>query len=124
MLDLKKKIWMVKQKELGKLTDFEIASAQKVTRMTLHRLWVKYKQGGVSLLENKQAGRPKESLPEELKRLILRVKIETGFGIRRMEGILDLKGVHIPHNKIHSILSESGLVEHNPKKGRRYSYVR
>ncbi len=48
MLNLKKKIWIVKQKELGELTDSEIASAQNITRMTVHRLWRSYQEKGIS----------------------------------------------------------------------------
>lgn len=124
MLDLRKKLWIVKQKRLGKLTDLEIASVQKVSRMTVHRLWVKYKTGGEAALENERLGRPEQEISVDVRELVLKTKKETGFGVRRIEGVLGLKGVRIPHNKIHEILSEAGLVEHNPKKGKRYSYIR
>jgi putative transposase len=124
MLNLKKKIWIVKQKEIGKLTDSEIASVQKVTRMTVHRLWVKYNQYGEDALKDKQLGRPKQDIPNDIKNLVIKKKKETGFGVRKIEGILNLEGIYIPHNKIHEILTEVGLVEHNPKKGKRYNYIR
>lgn len=122
MLSLKKKEWIVKQKEKGGLTDSEIASAQKVSRMTVYRLWVKY--GQQESLESEQVGRPKQEVSKKVRDLVIKTKKETGFGVRRIEGVLGLKGVHVPHNKIYEILNEAGLVEHNPKKGRRYNYVR
>jgi len=124
MLTTGKKVWIIRQKEKGVLTTKDIASAQKVSSRTVERVVKAYREDGLSALEGKQLGRPKQPIPINIQKLVLKTKKQTGFGIRRIEGTLDLKGVHIPHNKIHSVLSESGLVEHNPKKGRRYSYVR
>jgi len=122
MLKLKKREWVVKQKEKGRLTDSEIASAQKISRMTVHRLWIKYKRE--ESLESQQVGRPRQEITKEVRNLVIKTKKQTGFGIRKIEGILGLEGIHIPHNKIHKILTPAGLVEHNPKKGRRYRYIR
>lgn len=116
-------MWIVKQKEKGKLIDSEIASIQKVTRMTIHRLWVRYNEGGIKALENKKLGRPKQTIPKSIRNLVIE-KRRQGYGIRKIEGLLDQEGFHIPHNKIHGILKEAKLVEPEPKKGRRYNYIR
>lgn len=124
MLTLNKKIWIIKQKEKDELSTKNIASAQKVSRRTIERLYTSYKLYGLSVLKGKPRGRPKEPVQESIKQLVIKTKKETGFGIKRIEGTLGLKGIHIPHNKIHEILTNVGLVEHNPKKGKRYHYIR
>lgn len=124
MLDFRKRKWIVFQLEKGNLSVVDIARAQKVSRQAVYELRDKYKQLGLSGLEDKPKGRPKQEVSKDVKDLVLGTKKETGFGVRRIEGVLSLKGVHIPHNRIHEVLSENGLVEHNPKKGRRYNYIR
>lgn len=123
MITLKKKVWIVKQKEGGVLSTRDIASAQKISNRTVERIVKAYRERGLSALKDKRLGRPKQLIPDHVRELVIKTKKQTGFGIRRIEGVLELRGFHIPHNKIHSILSESGLVEHNPKKGRRYNYI-
>ena len=124
MLTQKKKLWIVREREKDILSIKDIASAQKVSRRTVERLWRAYIENGSSALEDKPKGRPKQEIPKQVRNLVLRTKKDTGFGVRRIEGVLGLKGIHIPHNKIYEILSEAGLVEHNPKKGRRKNYIR
>lgn len=124
MLTRNKRLWIVREKERGVLSVKDIASAQKVSRRTVERLWKSYIENGSSALEDRPKGRPKQEVPKQVRDLVVKTKKETGFGVRRIEGILGLKGVHIPHNRIHEVLSKAGLVEHNSKKGRRYSYVR
>ena len=102
----------------------DICKAQRVTRKVFYTIKNTYKQGGLTALEGKQLGRPKQDIQENIKKLILKTKKEKGYGIRKIEGVLDLKGIHVPHNKIHEILTEANLVEHNPKKGRRNKYIR
>ncbi len=124
MLTQKKKLWIVREREKGVLSVKDIASVQKVSRRTVERLWKDYMENGLSALEAKPRGRPKQRVPKHVRDLVVKTKKDTGFGVRRMEGVLGLKGVHIPHNRIHEILSEAGLVEHNPKKGKRKNYIR
>src|SRR3989344_7271265 len=123
MLNYRKRKWMINQYEKG-MPVTDICKAQQVTRKVFYTIKDAYKQGGLSALEDKQLGRPKQEIPEDLRKLVIRKKKETGFGIRRIEGILDLESIHLPHNKIHEILNDAGLVDNNPKKGKRYKYVR
>lgn len=114
---------MLKQYDKG-MSVTDICKAQRVTRKIFYDLKEGYKRYGINALQDNQRGRPKEPVQESIKQLVIKTKKETGFGIRRIEGILGLKNIHIPHNKIHEILSNIGLVEHNPKKGKRYNYIR
>ncbi len=49
MLNFKKRLWIVKQKEEGHLKDQEIADSQNVSRMTVNKLWRVYKHAGLCL---------------------------------------------------------------------------
>ena len=123
MLDFRKRKWMIEQHKKGRsVTD--ICKAQRVTRKVFYDLKKRYEQHGFCSLYDKPKGRPKEEIPEPIKKQVIRLKKEKGYGIRRIEGVLDLEGIHVPHNKVHEILTNSGLVEHNPKKGRRHNYIR
>lgn len=123
MLTQKKKIWIIKQKEKGILTTKDISSSQNISRRTVERLYNKYKTEGIDSLQDKQLGRPRQPISRDIRSLVIE-KRKQGNGIRRIEGLLDKEGIHVPHNKIHSILRESGLVEPEPKKARRYNYIR
>lgn len=114
---------MIEQHKEG-MSVTDICKAQKVTRKVFYDLKGRYDQYSYYALYDKSRGRPKQPLPDNVRGLVINEKKTTGFGVRKLEGTLSLKGVHVPHNKIHEVLSKAGLVEHNPKKGRRYNYVR
>lgn len=123
MLNFDKKKWIIKQKELGHLTDTEIADSQNITRMTVNRLWRTYQQRGLEALKEKQIGRRVDEIPENIRKAILE-KRKQGYGIRTIEGLLSLDGIKISHNKIHRVLRVEGLVIPEPKKARRRHYIR
>lgn len=122
MLNFKKRKWIIKQKELRNLTDTEIAGSQNVTRMTVNNLWRAYKQHGLFALRGKPKGRKADEIPENIRKAILK-KRKKGYGIRKIEAMLNLDGIKISHNKIHRVLKEEGLVIPEPKKGRRKKYI-
>lgn len=123
MLNFRKRVWIVKQKELGHLTDTEIADSQKTTRMTVNNLWRIYKQNGLEALREKLRGRKADEIPEKIRQAILE-KRKQGYGIRTIEGLLSLDGIKVSHNKIHRVLRAEGLVIPEPKKARRRHYIR
>ncbi|EMR74774.1 integrase family protein [Thermoplasmatales archaeon SCGC AB-540-F20] len=45
-------------------------------------------------------------------------------GAIALEKILDVRGIHIPHNRIHRILKEEGLARDEPHKQRRRKWIR
>lgn len=124
MLNVEKRLWIIKQRELNKLSVSEIASVQKVNRRTVERIWGAYNYHGKQGIVPKEVGRPKQKIPDDVEELIIKIKKNNGFGVRKIEGIIGLKGIKISHNKIHEILTNANLIEHNPKKGRRCNYIR
>ena len=120
MLSLEKKKWIIKQKELGRLNDSQIAMSQSISRRYVQKIWSSHKENG--LLEM-PLGRPKEEIPSRIKDNIIKLRKE-GHGIRRIEGLLKLKGISVSHNKIHNLLTQLGMVVSEPKKGRRKNYIR
>ena len=123
MLNFKKRVWIVKEKNKGILTDREIADSQNVSRMTVNNLWKAYQQNGLDILKEKPLGRKADEISSTVKQAILE-KRKRGFGIRKIEGLLALEGLKISHNKIHRFLREEGLVKPEPKKALRKKYVR
>ena len=81
MLSLQKKKWIVKQKELGQLTDSQIAMAQGVSRRYVQKLWAIHITTG---LKDNPLGRPEVELPFAVKQQIVDLRKE-GHGIRRIE---------------------------------------
>ena len=120
MLSLEKKEWIIKQKKIGKLTASQIAMSQGISRRYVQKIWVTYHKEG---LKEKPLGRPEEELPLETKDRIINLR-KQGHGIRRIEGLLKLKGVSVSHNKIHRLLTKLNMVTPEPKKGRRKNYIR
>lgn len=123
MLNFEKRLWIIKQKKKGVLTDKEIAGSQNVSRMTINKLWRVYQQRGIESLRNKHLGRKADEIPSTVKQAILD-KRNLGFGIRKIEGLLALDGIKISHNKIHRVLRRDGLVKPEPKKALRKKYIR
>jgi len=123
MLNFKKRVWIIKQKEKGHLTDKKIASSQNVSRMTVNKIWRLYQNKGLEALQDKSLGRKVDEISSRIKQAILN-KGKLGYGIRKIEGLLNLDGIKVSHNKIHRVLKEEGLVKSEPKKGRRKKYVR
>ena len=123
MLNFRKRKWIVTQKFKGHLSDIEIAKAQNTTRMTVNRLWRKYRNENISSLQNKPVGRKPTETPENVLNEILTLRQEN-HGIRSIQGLLEKKRIHVSIKRIHNELKKRNLVIQEPKKGRRYNYVK
>lgn len=123
MLTKEKKEWIIRQKEKEVLSTKSIADAQDISRRTVERIWKSYQENGASALSQKQIGRQEIELPFAVKQQIIDLRKE-GHGIRRIEGLLKLRDMHVSHNKIHKLFKRMNLVVPEPKKGKRKSYVR
>ena len=123
MLNFIKRKWIVIQKSKGHLNDTEIAKAQNTTRMTVNRLWRKYQNGGVSYLQDRTVGRKPTGTPEHVLAKILNLR-QQNHGIRSIQGLLEQQGIHVPIKRIHNELTKRNLVIQEPKKGRRYKYIK
>ena len=123
MLDFNKKIWIIKQKDKGDLTDSQIASAQRITRRHVQRLWTKYTSEGLAALKEKSLGRKIDIIPKAMQDKILALRRKQ-YGIRKIEGLLKQEGLAVSKRKITKILQENNLHVFHPKKGKRYRYIR
>lgn len=123
MLNFKKRKWIIDQKNLGNFTDSELASAQKISRRAVQKIYANYKIRGISSLTDKIRGRKPTETPEAVLNEIIKLRQE-GYGIRRISGLLDQKNIHVPIKRVHNELRKLKLIVPEPKKGRRYHYVR
>lgn len=123
MLDFKKRLWIVKQKEKGKLTDAKIAVSQQITRRAVQKIWHNYKLYGSDILRDKPKGRKVDAIPLAIQEDIIRLR-KKDYGIHKIRGLLEQKDVYISRRKITKVLKRCNLHIPNPKKGRRYDYIR
>lgn len=123
MLNFKKRVWIVKQKERGTLTDSEIASAEKTSRRHVQRLWVRYHVGGLEALREKPRGRKVDAIPIAHQQEILRWR-KKQYGIHKIRAMLRQDRMDISKEKIDKVLRWHQLHTPSPKKGRRYHYIR
>ncbi len=123
MLNFRKKNWIVTQKARGKLTDSEIASVQRISRMTVNRIWCAYQTDGLNALMNKPAGRKIDEIPKRIQDKILLLR-RKDYGIIKIGELLDHRGIKVSKRKITRVLKFHNLHTPEPKKGKRYKYIR
>ena len=117
----KKKIkWIVREVERREQGVWSIARQQKITPRHARRVVKKYKNDKDPKL--KKCGRKPRDITEEEKRLVIKTYKEYLESATMIEQILDEKGVHINHNRIHKILLEAGFAKPNPKKQKKRKY--
>lgn len=119
----KKKIrWIVKEVERRDKGLYTIAQIQKITPQHVCKVYRKYR--GVKDPVLKQCGRKPRLITEEERNLVIDTFKEFRVGATMIEQILDEKGIHINHNRIHRILLEEGLSKQEPKKKKTRKWVR
>lgn len=121
-LNFKKRKWMIKQYEKG-VPISQICKAQNVTRRVFYLTLEKYESSGLDSLRDKTRGRKPTETQEHILKEILKLRRE-GHGVRRIEGLLHNQGIDVPHNRIRNELKKLKLINPEPKKGRRYNYIR
>ena len=117
----KKKIkWIVREVERREQGVWSIARQQKITPRHARRVAKKYKNDKDPKL--KKCGRKLRQITEEERKLVIKIYKEYLASATMIEQILDEKGVHINHNRIHRILLEEGLAKPNPNKKKKRKY--
>lgn len=101
---------------------YTIAKLQGITSRHARRVHRKYKCVKDPALQS--CGRKPKPVSEEERKLVIKTCKEYLVGATMIELILDEKGVHIPHNRIHRILLEEGLAQQEKNKQRRRRWVR
>ncbi len=122
MLNFNKRKWMISKCEEG-MSISDICKAQGVSRQTFYNLKEDYSKKGIEALRDKFVGRRLDSIPPKIQDKII-AKRKEGNGIRRIEGLLKQEGIKISDREIRRTLIEKDLHIFEPKKGKRYKYIR
>lgn len=123
MLDFKKRLWIVKQKERGELSDGEIASVQQTSRRHVQRIWMWFQDDGLKALQDRPRGRKVDAIPFAYQQEVLRLR-KKHYGIHKIRGMLERNGIAISKQKITKILMQHKLHVAAPEKGKRYHYIK
>lgn len=119
----KKKIkWIVKEIERRDKGVYSIARSQNITKQHAYKVHRKYKDCKDPVLN--KPGRKPRPITQEERKLVINTYHEFKVGATMIEQILDEKGVHINHNRIHRILLEEGLAKQESKKKKKRKWVR
>lgn len=119
----KRKIrWVVREVEKRDMGVYTIAKVQDISSRHARRVHKKYRKiKDPALLK---PGRKPKPVTEQERNLVVETCKEYLVGATMIEQVLDEKGVHIPHNRIHRILLEEGLATQEKNKKRRRKWVR
>ena len=121
-LNQKKIKWIVKEGDKREQGFWTIAQTQKITKQHAYRVYKKYK--GIKEPRLLPCGRKPKPIADEERKMVINTFNEFQVGATMIEQILDERGVHINHNRIHRILLEAGLAKHEPKKKNRRKWIR
>jgi len=121
-LNQKKIKHIVKEGDKREQGFWTIARIHHITPQHARKVYKKYK--GIKEPKLLPCGRKPEPITEEEKKLVIDTFNEFQIGATMIEQILDEKGIHINHNRIHRILLEAKLAKHEPKKKNRRKWVR
>ena len=115
--------WLIQEKLRGRGSG-ELALIQKMTRRRIEQLWQNYRKAGVTPTL-KKPGRPKMNRDLKEATMILEAYDQHRLGAVNLERIINTKqGVHIPHTRIHEVLSMNSKATPQPNKQRRRTWVR
>ena len=123
-LNQKKIRWIVKEMEKGERSAYRIAKMQQISTRGVREIYNTYKRTGEYLYPCKPGRKPTPISPEEKKLILVTRKKHPLVGAVALEKIMDMQGVHIPHNRIHRFLKDEGLAKDEPRKQRRRKWVR
>ena len=123
-LNQKKVRWIVKEMDKAERSVYRIAKIMNVTPQwarALHRVYHKTKRYPYP----NKPGRKPQLISDKERTLVFDARKEHPIsGAIALEKILDARGIHIPHNRIHRILKDEGLAKDEPHKQRRRKWIR
>ena len=123
-LNRRKIRWIVREMDKEELSVYWIAKIQGITPQWVRRIYKMYNENGQYPYPKKPGRKPKPITIEERENVLQTKKEHPVAGAVTIEKILDEKGVHMPHNRIHKILKQEGLAIDEPKKQRRRKWIR
>jgi len=115
--------WIVQEKLRGRSTG-ELALIQRISDRRVRQLWQTYRRNGI-LPELRKPGRRRT--PPRLKEACLIMQVHDRFKVNALaleEVLKSMYGLKIPHNRIHTVLRETGRALPEPSKQRRRKWVR
>ena len=115
--------WIIREMKKGQLSVYGIAKQMKVTARWVRELYKRYLDTGEYPYPNRP-GRKANPITDEERRTILVTRDEHPLCAVTLEQILDERGVHIPHNRIHKVLRDAGVAKLEPRKSRRRKWIR
>jgi putative transposase len=121
-LNQKKIKWIVKEGDKRDKGFYTIAHIQHITPRWAREVHKKYKDNREPKLL--PCGRKPRPIANEERKLVTETYKEFRVGATMIEQILDERGVHINHNRIHRILLEEGLAKEEQKKKKTRKWVR
>lgn len=119
-LNRKKIIWIVREVERRRTGVYTIAGAQNITPRHARRVAKRYKNDKNPSL--KKCGRKARPISNEERKIVVDTYKEYLVGATMIEILLNEKGIHINHNRIHKIMLEEKLAKHEEKKQERRKY--
>ena len=121
-LNQKKIKWIVKDGDKGDMGFYSISQVQNITPRWAREVHRKYK--GIKEPKLLPCGRKPKPIADDERKMVINAYNEFQVGATMIEQILDERGIHINHNKIHRILLEAKLAKHELKKKNRRKWVR
>ena len=123
-LNQKKVKWIVREMDKGERSVYRIAKTMEITPQWAREIHRTYHTTGEYPFPQKPGRKPRPVSTME-RNLVLETRKEHPIsGAVALEKILDSKGVHIGHNRIHKILREEGLAQDEPHKQKRRKWIR
>ena len=117
----KKKIkWIVREMDKREMGAWSIGQQQKISPQHVRYVHKKYKDVKDPVL--KKPGRKPRPITKDERRLVIETYKEYLVCATMIEQILDERGIHINHNRIHRIMLEEGLAKPEEKKQKRRKY--
>jgi len=119
-LNKKKVKWIIREVNKGEKGAWTIGRVQNITDRHVRRVYSKYKDGAEPIFN--KCGRKPRPITNEERKLVRDTYNEYLASATMIEQILDEKGIHINHNRIHRIMLEEGLAKPNVKKQKKRKY--
>ena len=108
-LNQRKIQWIIREMKKGERSVYRIAKTMDVTPRWVRELYQNYKETKQFPFPKKPGRKPRLVSTEE-RNIVLETRKEHPLsGAVALEKIIDSKGVHIGHNRIHCILKQEGF---------------
>ena len=123
-LNQKKIRWIIREMDKGERSVYRIAKTMDITPRWVRGLYQTYQKTKQFPFPQKPGRKPRLVSIEE-RNLVIETRRDYPLsGAIALEKILDSRGIHIGHNRIHRILKEEGFAQDEPRKQRRRKWIR